>query len=636
MFGTPHDIFGEGKFGSSDFGRITIYESLPREHRRLDKDNGYPLKKLLASFQTEIEALRDRIENIPNQRDPLFVNSSNVPTFTINSIQQHTTGIIEVQTTEKHEFTYGDFVMFAGTNSTPELLAPLEVSEIVSEKIFRVRGTVTGIGTQGTCCLFSERGSIVKITGWREYTDAYQTNYVSDVGMIEFDIDPNCDLSKIGVGYSSLFNVAAPIPPIENLFVEPEVFSYRVLRITRRNGPTGTNKILCVGSRLPNQATVDTVVAPITMLFTRQNLIGTFANDFGIKFDEDDPESFQRSQVKNVVEFILQKSSKKGYEIRSLGAGFEVDVQGLHVVCEDAISSVPPTQIYEINGKKYTDFFEDTTTVQSGNLTFDDLAADFSFTDPETSATEFPMDGFISLDASLDAHTYASAFALCTKEVTVVGVRPATATELSPHSMFDGVVATVSFGSLSDRDIYGTFNNGAFDLAGPNTDGIYGDYVRRQIIEELSYSSGVGEYLIADSPISPPPTGTYCIRYIPQSVPTNQFGDCCLCKTYSIRLILTPTTEFKEQTNFSGKELIDAVLRLVRRLEYEQLPIHAKIIEIVLNIANIDIDVPNFTIQTSIESNMIIPVYAVNRYDNIPADDATADENVQSITVTIS
>ena len=78
IFGS-RDIFGGSRFGQVNFGEVALYNLLPRFHRALDEDNGFPVKKLFKAFQEELEDLRRQVDFLPFQRDPYLADGLNYP-----------------------------------------------------------------------------------------------------------------------------------------------------------------------------------------------------------------------------------------------------------------------------------------------------------------------------------------------------------------------------------------------------------------------------------------------------------------------------------------------------------------------------------------------------------------------------
>ena len=128
-----------------------------------------------------------------------------------------------------------------------------------------------------------------------------------------------------------------------------------------------------------------------------------------------------------------------------------------------------------------------------------------------------------------------------------------------------------------------------------------------------------------------PVPNKYCMKYIPEVL-----DDCCYCKSHVIRLLLSPTSQFLTETNFSGKEVNEAIDRLVNILKIEQVPIHARIGEIALG-SSVKVTKPAASVTvSSVATSTFITVSGTHLYDVIPADDETTDltKQVTSVTVT--
>lgn len=89
------------------------------------------------------------------------------------------------------------------------------------------------------------------------------------------------------------------------------------------------------------------------------SLIELLGADYGIEVDFHEPEAFQRSSVRNAVQWFDLKGSAKSYDILGKIAGYRVTPLGLWAIDAPFPAAIPPDHIFELpagSGKFYTDF----------------------------------------------------------------------------------------------------------------------------------------------------------------------------------------------------------------------------------------------------------------------------------------
>jgi hypothetical protein len=573
MFGLPQDIFGEGPFGIADWGRLAIYEHLPVLHRTLDAEQGYPLRDYFRAFQGEAEEILGAISQLIEQRQPLLArDGANVPLIQVTGTATGAT--TTVTTLTPHGFTAGQVVVFAGTEAcTPPIRGVQSIAQVLSTTQFTIDFTTTVGTTTGYVQAYDRSAVPVWVTGAVVAKDP-------DYGVTTtFTFQNGTDLDYLGVGYTAVLTAGGTD------------YTYKVARLRTRNADDSAatrNSALCYGQTLPPASALS---PPYLLKFVQPSALAHLTADFGLIYDENDPQVFRRSLVNNVAQYVMQKASQKGYQIRGNVAGFDAVAQGLYALCEDlgAGGSLPVSRVYEIDGEFYTD-------IPPRTFAFDDIGADIEWVDPETGSPVYPLDEFIYSDASGDNLSPLGGVATSitanytganTTLPIVTTVAVASAGTLSTYSVPYGYVVTVQFPSapaFPAPDPHRVFNvvaPGVFALVGPS-----GATEEQYFIEaEVSWNAGLRRavYLISVPTAAPSavtiPLGSYRIGYFPKVV-----TGCCYCKSYRVRLIASPSSALYDALGGSGTAILAALDRLVVKLQREQLPIHSEIAQIVLNI----------------------------------------------------
>ena len=570
MFGLPQDIFGEGPFGIADWGRLAIYEHLPVLHRSLDAENGYPLRDYFRAFQGEAEDILGAISQLIEQRQPLLArDGANVPLIEVTATATGATTTVDTLT--PHGFTAGQIVVFTGTEAcTPPIRGVQSIAQVLSTTQFTIDFTTSAGSTTGYVQAYDRSAVPVWVTGAVVAKDP-------DYGVTTtFTFENGTDLDYLGVGYTAVLTAGGTD------------YTYKVARLRTRNADdsaTTRNSALCYGQTLPPSSVLS---PPYLLKFVQPSALAYLTADFGLIYDENDPQVFRRSLVKSVSQYVMQKASQKGYQIRGNVAGFDAVAQGLYALCEDlgAGGSLPVSRVYEIDGSFYTD-------IPPRTFAFDDFPADIEWVDPETGSPVYPLDEFIYSDVSGDNLSPLGGVATClttnytganTTLPIVTTVVLASAGTLSTYSVPYGYEVTVQFPSApvapaaDPHDVFTVTTAGVFALVGPSGAAPEEQYF---IEGEVSWNAGTREavYLISVPTSVTIPLGDYCIGYFPKVV-----TGCCYCKSYRVRLIASPSSALYDALGGSGTAILAALGRLVVKLQREQLPIHSKIAQVVLNI----------------------------------------------------
>lgn len=565
MFGLPQDIFGVGPFGVADWAPMAIYKSVPLAHRVLDAQEGYPLRKYFEALQGEATDLLGAMTELLEQRQPLLArDGALLPLVTVTATTAAAQTVVD--TVAAHGFHVGQRVVFAGTEaSTPPIRGVQLVAQVLSATQFTIDFTTTVGSATGYCQDYNRSSVPVWVTSAVAVVDA-------DYGpTIEFEFENGTNLAYLGVGYTAVFTVGG---------VD---YSYEVARLRTRNADDSAatrNGALCYGMSVPD-ATV--VVPPYLLWFQQPSALQYLTADFGLIYDDNDPQFFRRSLVRNVAQYVMQKASQKGYQIRGNVAGFNVTAQSLYALdASSAPTGLPSGSVFLYSGGYYT-------SIPPRRFHFDEIPADIEFIDPESGASVYPMDELLYTDGSVDGFSPAYSVAQCVTEnyVGTSGILPialsstaASPATLATYSLPYGYEVVVQFASADDHAAFTVLGAGTFALSGPS-----GAVPEEQYFIEAELAWNVGllqaTYLIG-IPANTIPVGvaeSYCILYAPPVL-----TDCAYCKSYRIRVVANPTARLYADLGGSGVLVNDALERLLVKLRREQLPIHAAIAEAVLEV----------------------------------------------------
>ena len=564
MFGLPEDIFGEGPFGIADWGTLAVYNHVPILHRTLDAQEGYPLRDYFKAFQGEAEEILEAISQLIEQRQPLLArDGANVPLIEITSTSAGAT--TTVNTATDHGFTAGQVVVFAGAEScTPPIRGVQSIAQVLSATQFTVNFTTSAGTTTGYVQAYDRSAVPTWIVAAAVGNDPdYGTTTT-------FTFENGTDLDYLGVGYTAVLTAGG---------VD---YSFKVARLRTRNADDSSatrNSVLCYGQTLPPSSVLS---PPYLLKFVQPSTLAYLTADFGLIYDENDPQFFRRSLVRNVAQYVVQKASQKGYQIRGNVSGFDVVAQGLYALCGDA-SALPPSQVYLIDGTYYTD-------IPPRTFSFDDITADIEWVDPVTSTPIFALDEFVYTDEASVLSPLAEVAQSITANYTganptlpiVTAVATASAGTLSTYNLPFGVEVTVQFPTApvapapDPHDVFTVNAAGVFALVGPSGAPVEEQYF---IEVELSWNSGtrVAVYLISVPPSVTIALDDYRIGYFPK-VDTS----CCYCKSYKVRIFATVSARLYADLGGppAPNTLVgEAFNRLLVKLRREQLPIHSEIVQ---------------------------------------------------------
>lgn len=251
-----------------------------------------------------------------------------------------------------------------------------------------------------------------------------------DFGIVmELSVALGQDMSgtNVGPGYLSKFG--------ESFF--------EVQRVRTRNEPETNNLIWVKANAVPASFTPgDSIV------FSHQSLLKRLAQQYGVVFDENQPDRFRRSEVANAVTLMNLKATKQSYSVRGEMSGFDVEATQLWSTCGE-FDEFPADRQFVFRGMNFT-------SIEPVPLRFDDIPADTTFDDPQLGAGTSILDRpYIYVDTSGDLLSPAGAFAenvlvadplvsppdpyvTVTSVVDISDPEPQTQPLLAIYSLFDG------------------------------------------------------------------------------------------------------------------------------------------------------------------------------------------------------
>ncbi len=524
--------FGSYSFGDINWPEIVTYEKLPSRWRERDADLGFPLRDFLDPYQRELDALRFKIRELNNQRDPLDA-------------------------------------IAIGLNATIEI----ESSVVIQDDFW---------------------GRTIDVT----------------VAIGE-------DISAIGIGWTT--TVEVPVA------AGTEVRTYKVVRVTSRNEPDTRNKLLLAGPSVP--------IGVTEAVFRNPSLLKLLGMDFGIEVDNEEPESFQRSTVKNSVRLRALKGSAKGYAVRGDMAGFKVDAIGLYRQSSQVLS-IPADRRYEIpagSGQFYTD-------VPPQAIRFDEIPSDIQTDDPDLGTIPILDFAYLFTDTSGNLQSPGLTFS----ENVLVGYQVPDAAPVPPADLIAVVSSSPALQPVLDalmigeawnvtvtmtqaqRDLVGFISRGVFILK----DNVTGDefYIER----EESYVGGSSMWTVTTSGPIPPPNSDYKLKYFPTMALS-----CSWCRSNVMVFEIENTPALIAGLGGDGAAIQRVYERLLVKL-LRLVPIHVRVGAIIKRINfEVDAGIPA-SVTLGVTGSIIFmsaPFQAY--YDIVAADVIPVDSIGPTITMTV-
>ena len=331
-------------------------------------------------------------------------------------------------------------------------------------------------------------------------------------------------------------------------------------------------------------------------------LIDLLGADYGIEVDRHEPEAFQRSSVRNAVQWFDLKGSAKSYDILGKIAGYRVSALGLWSL-EGTFDAIPSTHVFELpagSGLFYTD-------MSPLRPLYDDVAADVVPADVmcwETSGSDGTWDteppGGVP-----DGTTLGEAIGWSMNS-----------TPISSLTSLGGGRWRVEVGPGADLSPIAGLGRWHVVPAGTPAAKWYLETL------PIETSSGVWEFevLAGSSPVF---GATVDLEYDCMAV-----MNCGFCRASLIRIEVTPVEVLTDPN-----ALLEGVLtRLVRKI-LQVVPIHVRITDIV-HIVNASIPL-NLSLSVSSETSMFAYGSLGYYYDIVPADELPADPDHMVVSGTV-
>lgn len=616
IFGA-RDQFGRSRFGQANYGSLGLYELLPDVHRALDRDQGEPLRKLLEAYQDEMEDIRRQIDMLPYQRDPYLATGLDYPVEMLITLAENQPEGVRLSLDVDHDLNGEDQVDILGCIND-ELVGRYQVLRILGPRDIIIEAApLIDLNTpiNSHVARVAPNSCLVELTSIEVYEEEW-----GDVKktLSKLTLTSHSSVESIGIGYTGLLKASLPVPPPENLFVQPSQALYRVLYIRRRDQSVGASvELICEGGlRLED---IEGVLPDrLIMRFVRPSSLALLANDYGLVTDENLPDVFQRSEIANVYQFLRLKSSRAAYEARSRGGGFKVSVTHLFKLCPDQLDLVPASNVYigETGGGN-TAYYSNINVVRPH---FDDLSADIVTPGgvPITDITFYASPALTTFDREIDA------FISCLFKVEVIKwILIESDVARSVYGRSGPFIIVLVGVEPGDGWQVGTVNPGNFALIDDSGQDYYiwgADNPEGQIgnLTTLYIDAQTVGFDLGDN---------LCVAYRP----TVEDVDCCLCPTSEIMVEIEALPAFINQSGYSGEALADAYRRILERIKREQVPIHVHV-SIETLVINIDVEVPEMLVEplVSLEiEDILVDIEEGQRYDcrfdDIPADEEPLD-----------
>lgn len=412
-------------------------------------------------------------------------------------------------------------------------------------------------------------------------------------------------------------------------------------------------------------------------------LIDLLARDFGIRIDEHEPEGFQRSQVRNVVQWLDLKGSQKSYDILGKISGYRVTAFGLWRV-DPVPDALPATSIFESpigSGKFYTEldptrgFFDEIAadTIPTDLFCFEELdwITDL-ITPPGTPGAPVVPDGTLVEDVI--GFTVADIPILATIDLGGGRWGIVTAIETGTGDVLTGPVS----GVMTLTDATGLFLpnmvGGVIDIAGATTGANNGQFVIKEFISatEIKYTnpSGVAEAFSGAWTVKRflPVTdigfwyaefsGMPGVKFYLETLPTflgfanisfeviagtsPTFGstvsikydcrpapNCDYCRASVLRVEVTPAEVLTEPD-----ALLDGVLPRLATKILQVVPAHVRLTDIVHVLGPVTAAL-TITVTSSASSAIFAFASVGYYYDIVPADEIEVDPSHISVSATV-
>jgi hypothetical protein len=416
----------------------------------------------------------------------------------------------------------------------------------------------------------------------------------------------NGSASVTGSGTLFLAEVLTPLAPLPVLpgdYVAPQMggLASRVLAVTSNVSLTLEAPYLG-----PTTVAVTSVVTRAirgAAVLRPPALIQLFGSDFGLDVDTHEPESFQRSSVHDIDQWLALKGAQKSYDIIAKIAGYRAFAFALWHI-DPVPSALPLNKVFESpagSGKFYT-------SIAPLHPFFDEIAADtvpldlFCFeapnwtTDAITPPAPSPPDGT----------TVSAAIGLRTQGMPVLSVTDLGGGRWRIHVGPADMTTVVGIGFW-----YAEF---------PTIPGT------KFFLETLPVEGPPGEWNFEVYGGADPVFGAVAnVSYQCRPAPT-----CDYCRASAIRVEVTPVEVFLDP-----EALLDGVLERLAAKIRQVVPAHVRIVDVVHVIGPIEALV-DVSVQVSIARTVTAAASVGYHFDITPADALPVDPSHLSVSGSVS
>lgn len=299
--------FGSGPFGQYDWAKQVTFRDLPEIDRRLDAEvvPGQPLETFTDAIHPSFDELLRFAREFGSLRDA-------------DTVRTQFQGRLDVELLKAESAVDGRVIEALAENpDAADPFSPLETAsigwilkdragrEFFVNAVHKLREEGPTLELEGVADLpTSALGEAVVLTGTVEFVEGSTT--VTGVGTLF--------LSEVAPG-----QLVAPQGSLDFGRVDSITDDLNLELEEPYVGPsTGPATIAVVGTVSDGAA----VLRPPGQI----DLLGA---DFGIEVDQHEPESFQRSSVRNVHQWISRKGAQKAYDIVAKIAGYRAEAIGL-------------------------------------------------------------------------------------------------------------------------------------------------------------------------------------------------------------------------------------------------------------------------------------------------------------------
>jgi hypothetical protein len=563
MPGFGYGPFGHGPFGQYDWAKQVLFRDLPAIDRRLDAGiGGGRLELFTDALRPTFDELLRFARRFGDLRDPDRVRTQFQGRIEVN-ILDSVTGSTGRTIDSRLEDLDTDPFSPLGKVSVGWILKDAAGREYTVNAVHKLR----------------DIGPTVELVGSAELpTSAVQAGDML-TGSVQFVAG-----STSAVGTGTLF--LAEVSPGDYVAPRAGGRASRVLSVTSNlalvlEGPyQGSTTGLAVSSVVTQGVRGAAVIRPPA-------LIQFLGEDFGLEVDTHEPESFQRSSVHDISQWLSLKGAQKSYDIIAKIAGYRAVAYALWRL-DTVPSALPLNEVFEVppgSGKFYT-------TLDPLRPRFDEIAADtipldlFCWETPDWTTDGItpppgPLPDGTSVDDAISSYTQAMPI-LSATDLTGGRWR----VRVGPADMH--TVAAIGFW-------YAEF---------PTIPGV------KHFLETLPVEGLPGEWEFEILAGTAPNFGTeanasYQCRIAPS---------CGYCRASVIRVEVVPVEVFSDPD-----ALLDGVLeRLVAKI-LGVIPAHVRVTEVVQVIGPVQVPI-NVSVQ-AVAGRAVTAVASVGfYYDLIPAD----------------